>query len=433
MSASARDIVIVGSGPTGLSAAIELARRGLGARVVVLERDPIGGGVPRHTDHLGFGVRDLHRVLTGPAYAARLLSLASTAGIEVRTGATVAGWDDDAASDGDLGLRLCVHDAAGVHTIAAAAVVLATGTRERPRAARLVPGTRPLGVHTTAAVQQLVALHGIAPGRRAVIVGAEHVSFSAIDTLAHGGCRAVALITDHDRHQTYSPLVWATAGRRRVPVLTSVGIASIEGADRVSAVVLTDGRRIECDTVVFSGDWVPEHDLARRAGVDLDPGSRSPLVDSGLRTDRTGVFCAGNLVHGALQADWCALDGRHVATSIGRWLVDRRWPTPGATTEIVVAPPVRWSSPHRLAFGEALPHGRLVLCADVALGRAPLEVRQAGRLLWRGRPRTPVVPGRPFTIDGRWASSVDPPAGPVTVAAVTGGPLTARRRVHRDR
>ena len=423
MSASARDIVIVGSGPTGLSAAIELARRGLGARVVVLERDPIGGGVPRHTDHLGFGVRDLHRVLTGPAYAARLLSLASTAGIEVRTGATVAGWDDAAASDGDLGLRLCVHDAAGVHTIAAAAVVLATGTRERPRAARLVPGTRPHGVHTTAAVQQLVALHGIAPGRRAVIVGAEHVSFSAIDTLAHGGCRTVALITDHDRHQTYAPLVWATAGRRRVPVLTRVGIASIEGAGRVSAVVLTDGRRIECDTVLFSGDWVPEHDLARRAGVDLDPSSRSPLVDSGLRTSRVGVFCVGNLVHGALQADWCALDGRHVAASIGRWLADGTWPAVGAPIDAVE--PLRWSSPHRLVPGETLPQGRLVLCADAAFGYAPIEVRQGGDILWHGRPRTPIAPGRPFTIDGRWASTVDPDAGPVTLT------VSSRRHAHR--
>ena len=416
MSASARDIAIVGSGPTGLSAAIELAHRGLGARVVVLERDVAAGGIPRHTDHLGFGARDLHRLLSGPAYAARLLSLASGAGVEVRTAATVVGWDDN-RDDGDgRGVRLRVHDATGVHPLDAAAVVLATGTRERPRAARLVPGTRPLGVHTTAAVQQLVALHGIAPGRRAVIVGAEHVSFSAIDTLAHGGCRTVALITAHDRHQSYAPLVWATAGRRRVPVLTSVGIANIDGARRVSAVVLTDGRRIECDTVVFSGDWVPETDLARRAGVALDPGSRAPLVDAGLRTNRTGVFCAGNLVHGALQADWCALDGRHVAASVGRWLVDATWPAAGAPIDAVE--PLRWSSPHRLVPGETLPQGRLVLCAGAALGYAPIEVRQAGRIVWRGRPRTPIAPGRPFTIDGRWAAMIEPDDGPVTVAVV---------------
>ena len=417
MSAAARDIVIVGSGPTGLSTAIELARRGLGARVVVLERDPVAGGVPRHTDHRGFGVRDLHRMLTGPAYAARLVALARAGGVEVRTASTVVGWDDDGDGD-DRAVRLRVHDAAGVRTIAAAAVVLATGTRERPRAARLVPGTRPLGVHTTAAVQQLVALYGIAPGRRAVVVGAEHVSFSAIDTLAHRGCRTVALVTGHDRHQSYAPLVWATAGRRRVPVLTGVGIAGIEGAGRVSAVVLTDGRRIDCDTVVFSGDWVPEHDLARRAGVAVDPGSHSPLVDAGLRTNRAGVFGAGNLVHGALQADWCALDGRHVASSVERWLVDGRWPTGRATMDINLAQPLRWSSPHRLAASDALPQHRLVLCADAALGYAPIEVRQAGRDLWRGRPRTPIAPGRPFTIDGRWVAMADPGAGPVTVAIV---------------
>ena len=121
---------------------------------------------------------------------------------------------------------------------------------------------------TTGALQQLVYLRRQPVGRRAVIVGAEHVSFSAVVTLAHAGARTVAIVTDQPRHQTYAPLAWATAGWRRVPVRTSSVVAAILGAHRVEAVEVverTSGRseRIACDTVVFTGDWIPDHELAR--------------------------------------------------------------------------------------------------------------------------------------------------------------------------
>ena len=126
-------VAIVGGGPAGLAAAIALRRHG--ADVVVLERDARAGGVPRHCDHWGFGVRDLHRVLGGPSYAARYVGLAERAGVDVRTCATANGWDGPTT--------LAVTSPRGIESIAADAVLLATGCRERPRSARLVPGTRP--------------------------------------------------------------------------------------------------------------------------------------------------------------------------------------------------------------------------------------------------------------------------------------------------
>jgi hypothetical protein len=127
------------------------------------------------------------------------------------------------------------------------------------------------------------------------------------------------------------------------------------------------------------------------------------------------VFAAGNLVHGALQADWCGLDGRHVAAAVSRWLVDRRWPD--ATLPVEVAAPMRWAAPHRLSPGERLPHGRLVLCTDAPLGYAPVTVTQGTTTLWRGRPRTPIAPTRPFTVDAGWVARLDPAGGPVRVRA----------------
>jgi len=325
-------VVIVGAGPAGLSAAIELRRRGAG-RVVVYERELQAGGVPRHTDHLGYGLRDLHRMTTGPKYAARLTRTAERAGVEIEVGRSVHSFVDRAVT---------TNGADGPTTVIAGAVVLATGVRERPRAARLVPGDRPSGVYTTGALQQFATLHHQRVGTRAVVVGAEHVSFSAVLTLAHAGCTVAAMVTALPCHQTYAPLRLATASRHRVPIHTGVEIAQIIGRGRVEAVVLSDGRHIDCDTVVFTGDWIPDHELARDAGLPMLPAAKSPIVDGGWHTELPGVFAVGNLTHPAETADVCALDGRAAATNVMDWLTLQTWPSTVAPIE--VEPPFLWAA-----------------------------------------------------------------------------------------
>lgn len=287
-----RRVVIVGAGPAGLSAAIELRRLGV-RHVTLYEREQRSGGIPRHTNHLGFGMRDLHRVTTGPRYARALTERATRLGVEMRLGTSIFSIDD----------------------IDADAVILATGARERPRAARLVPGDRPVGILTTGSLQQLAMAHQHV-GTRAVIVGAEHVSFSAILTLAHIGCRSVAMVTPLPRHQSYAVLKLAAATRHRVPVLTGVDVAEIVGRRRVEQVVLTDGRRIDCDTVVFTGCWIPDHELARRCGLTMNADVKGPAVDASFRTSRHRTFAIGNLVHAVATADRCALDGKTVAAAV---------------------------------------------------------------------------------------------------------------------
>ncbi|MFM2076938.1 MAG: hypothetical protein RJA49_828 [Actinomycetota bacterium] len=328
---SGAEVVVIGGGPAGLSAAIELRRRGV--RVTVLEREQTAGGAPRHTAHVGFGARDLHRITTGPRYAAHLVHEAQKCGVDLRLGVTVTDLD---------GLTVRTATRTGPESITAGAVVLATGVRERPRAARLVPGDRPAGVFTTGMLQQFVALHHQRVGTRAVVVGAEHVSFSAVMTLRHVGCEVVALTTPLPRHQTYAPLEWSTTRRRRIPVLTGVDVAEVIGRTRVERVLLSDGRSVDCDTVVFTGDWIPEHELARRAGLPMLPAALAPVIDASMHTARRGVFAIGNLAHPAETADVCALDGRHVAPTVVDWLSLGRWPD--RVAPITVAAPIAWAS-----------------------------------------------------------------------------------------
>jgi len=402
-------VAVVGGGPAGLAAAIELRRRGV-RDVVVLEREREAGGIPRHAKHQGFGLRDLRRALSGPAYADRYVELARRAGVELLTETMVTGW---------AGGALELTSPRGRSALEPAAVVLATGCRERPRSARLVPGSRPAGVMTTGMLQQLVYLQGLRAGRRALVVGAEHVSFSAIPTLAHGGARTIALVTELPRHASLGAFRVGARLRYRVPVWTRTRVVAIHGRERVEGVDLADldagrVRSVACDTVVFSADWIPDHELAVMAGLELDPGTRGPAVDAALRCSRPGVFAAGNLLHGAEQADVAALGGHHAAAAAARYLRDGEWPS--QRVPIRCDPPLRWIAPNVATPGAAdpPPRGRIILRAREFLRAPRIEVVQDGLAIWSGRlPR--LMPGRSTRMPHGWTARVDPDAGEVRV------------------
>ena len=408
-------VVVVGGGPAGLAAALELRRLDT-HDVVVIEREGDAGGIPRHARHQGFGLRDLRRPMSGPAYARRYARLAAEAGVDIRTETMVTGWSPDGPLEltGPGGRELLTPDA----------LILATGCRERPRSARLVPGSRPDGVMTTGTLQQLVYLKQRPVGERALVVGAEHVSFSALLTLAHGGARAGGMTTELPRHQSLRLFRAGTALRWRTPLWTRTAVTAIHGRPRVEEVELTDldsgvTRLLACDTVVFTGDWIPDHELAVMGGLAMDPGTRGPRVDAALRTSRAGVFAAGNLLHGAETADVAALSGRHAAAGAAASVRGSAWPE--ATVPIECEPPLCWISPSAVASrARTPPRHRYLLRSREFVRRPHVEVVQDGRSLWAGRlPK--LVPGRSAMLAWSWTESVDQAGGPVRVRLASHG------------
>jgi thioredoxin reductase len=400
------DVAIVGAGPAGLAAALELRR--LGATVAVYEREHTPGGIPRHTRHTGYGIRDLHRIMDGPGYASRYTSLAERRQVELQLGTTVlecgTGW-------------ILATGPAGIVKREARAIVVATGCRERPRTARLIAGDRPAGVFTTGSLQQFADLWKMPVGSRAVVVGAEHVSFSAVHTLAAHGVKPLAVVTEHARAQSYLPLQLATAGLHRTHVLTGSRVLAIRGRARVEAVEVErcctgERSQIPCDTVVFTGDWVPDNELVRAAGVEM--AGRAPSVDQGGRTSLPGIFAAGNVHHAAEPADACALDGRHVAGAVARFLNGELWPSQALTID--VRSPLLWASPARLSLPLGpLARGLLLTRAGEFRDRGALELVHDGTVILRERRRR-LVPNRGLALR---ASALP--------AAITGSrPLTLR-------
>lgn len=311
--------LVVGAGPAGLNAAIELKK--LGVRdVLVVEREPEAGGMPRFCHHTGFGREDLWRMWSGPRYAKYYRELAERHDVDVRASTTILGWNDSHS--------LNFTSPNGLGKIEARAILLATGVRERPRAARLVPGTRPQGIYTTGSLQRFVYQEHLPVGKRAVIVGAELVSLSALLTLRHAGVKCVAMVTEESRHQIqfpYTAMKWLYADLlTRTPIITNTRISNIFGQKRVEGIELThvngQTERVDCDTVIFTGNWIPEHELARSGGLALSPVTHGPVVDAAFRTSEAGIFAAGNLLRGVETADRCALEGRRAARGIAAFL-----------------------------------------------------------------------------------------------------------------
>ena len=406
-------VAIVGGGPSGLTAAAAVAGQ-IDGEVLVLERETETGGIPRHSDHLGYGMRDLKRFISGPAYARRLTASARQAGVTLETEAMVTGWAGERA--------LQVTSPRGVRTVTADAVVLATGARERPRPARLVPGDRPDGVYTTGQLQNLVHVHHAKVGSRAVIVGAELVSWSAVLTLRESGCATAAMVSAYPRAEAYA--AFRLPGRLLVdgPVLTRSRLIEIRGKGRVRAAVvenLDTGARdsIDCDTVVFTGDWIPDHELARTGGLDMDALTRGPLVDASLRTSRSGVFAVGNLLHPVDTADGAALDGRHVAGAVSRWL--QQPAEPATSVRIRPVAPLRWVAPQLISPGAgAASRGDLLFWVDEYRRLPRLRAVQDGRTLAIKRTPWPAAPGRVYRAPWSLVADADPNGGEVTVSLV---------------
>ena len=378
--------------------------------MLVVDREAEAGGIPRHSDHTGYGMRDLRTVLRGPVYARRLVDRATDAGADLRTSTMITGWGE--------GLSCDATSPAGRLRIEPRAVLLATGARERPRSARLVPGDRPAGVLTTGELQNRVHLHHERVGERAVVVGAELVSWSAVLTLRDAGCRTVLMTTTHPQAEAYRAL--SLGGRTLLdgPLARSTRVTRVNGRERVTSVEiehLPTGRRrtIACDTVVFTGDWIPDNELARAAGIAIDPASRAPIVDMALRTMRDGVFAAGNLVHPVDTADVASLDGAHVADAIRRWLDGDSVPAP--MLRLRAAAPFHWVTPSVVrADGAAPARDRLLLWSDVSRALPVVEVRQ-GDAAWRRRITWPLAPGRMFRLPWSICDRVDPAGGDVTI------------------
>lgn len=365
------DLLIIGAGPAGLGAAATAAAAGLS--VVVLDRATVAGGMPRLCGHSPFGMREFHRILGGRAYAARLVATAERAGARILA-------NHSAVQITAAGVRVASPD--GVRCMAYRRLLLATGLREASRAARLLPGERPMrGILTTGALQGLAygpgaGSGGLVPFQRPVVLGSELVAASALLTLRHLGIRPLALV-EAGAHPVARWPVGLLPRLMGVPCHLNTRIADIHGRAQVQAVTLRHAngsvQRIDCDGLLLTGAFTPDSSLARMAGLRIDPASQGPEIDSFGRCSQPGIYAAGNVLRGVETAGWAWAEGQRTARAILR---DLAGDLPPADTGLRIATtgPLRLCLPQNVIPGArhaAHPqlqlrvtrhvHGRLVL------------------------------------------------------------------------
>ena len=334
------DVIIIGAGPTGLGIAEELEKSNI-KNYVILEREDHVGGIPYHCNHPTFGWISKQIPMTGPKFVKSLQSKIPAS--KIKTCTTV--------------LKICnegiveVHSFSGIEKIQGKRVVICTGVRERSRAARLVSGMRPIGIFTTSALQQFVYVNKRMPFSKPLIVGSEHVAFSALWTLRNAGIKPVAMIEKEDRIQTFFPLKYfgLFLGTN---LQLNTRIKAINGISKVESVDVIDNfgkvRNIPCDSIIFCGDFVSENTLIRESNLKISSPDIGPLVDKGYKTSDPYVYAAGNLIHPADMGDRCYLEGKHVGKIIINDLNHNDIPIANANREIELADDIYHSFPSML-------------------------------------------------------------------------------------
>jgi thioredoxin reductase len=294
------DVAVIGSGPAGMAAAIKAKEEGA-TNVLILERQEQVGGLLHQCVHNGFGLFYFGQDLTGPEYGHRFAEKVRDLGVEVLVETMVT------QVSGARTLT-AVNSHEGPLHLRPKSIVLAMGCRERSRGQLSIPGTRPAGIFTAGTAQRLVNVEGFIPGKRVVILGSGDIGMIMARRLTFEGAevRAVVEILPYVGGLTRNEV--QCLHDLHIPLLLEHTVIQVHGEQRVEAVTVAkvgkDKRpipgteqNIECDALLLSVGLIPENELSRMAGVELDPLTGGPIVDQFRETNVSGIFAGGNVVH----------------------------------------------------------------------------------------------------------------------------------------
>lgn len=342
------DIVIIGGGPAGLAAAAAARKAGTDD-ILILEREGHLGGILNQCIHNGFGLHTFKEELTGPEYASRYIDMIEKEQIPYKLNTMVLSISSDR-------VLTVINREEGLIQIKAGAVILAMGCRERPRGALNIPGYRPAGIYSAGTAQRLMNLDGYEVGKEVVILGSGDIGLIMARRMTLEGAKV----------KVVAELMPYSGGLKRnivqclddygIPLKLSHTVIEIHGKERVTGVTLAavDEKRrpipgteeyYTCDTLLLSVGLVPENELSKSAGVDLDQITGGPVVNDCLETSISGVFACGNVLHVHDLVDYVSEEAALAGRSAAAYAVSQKEESSSSDIRVRAVNGVRYTVP----------------------------------------------------------------------------------------
>ena len=317
------DLVIIGAGPAGLSAAIEAYNSGV-KEILIIERDTFLGGILNQCIHNGFGLTLFNEELTGPEYANKLIQMLKNTNVKVKSDTMVLHITENKEIH-------YVSKAEGYNVISAKAIILAMGCRERSRGQIAIPGSRPAGIFTAGAAQKYCNIDGYLVGKRIVILGSGDIGLIMARRMTLEGAKVLAVVELMPYSNGLTRNVVQCLEDFNIPLYLSHTVTNIIGNNRVEKVIVSkvdENRKpilgtemtFDCDTLLLSVGLIPENELSKEANIKIDPRTNGPIVFENMETLTKGIFACGNVLHVHDLADNASLEAKRAGNAVAKYL-----------------------------------------------------------------------------------------------------------------
>ncbi|EOU1825283.1 FAD-dependent oxidoreductase [Clostridium perfringens] len=320
------DLVVVGGGPAGLAAAYEAHENGV-EKILIIERDKELGGILNQCIHNGFGLHTFKEELTGPEYAGRFIDMVEGTNIEVMLDTMVLEIEGK--------IIHAINTEKGYLTIEAEAIVLAMGCRERTRGAISIPGDRPSGIFTAGAAQRFINMEGYMVGKKVVILGSGDIGLIMARRMTLEGAKVEAVVELMPYSNGLTRNIIQCLEDYGIPLYLSHTVIDVKGDGRLEKVIIAKvdenrqpikGTEIEfdADTLLLSVGLIPENELSKNAGVELDLRTNGLVVSESMETNREGIFACGNVVHVHDLVDFVTEEAKNAGKNAAKYIKGKK-------------------------------------------------------------------------------------------------------------